>query len=173
MGWTNGGRVGTLHPPVVKQDGGNYYLETTSKGTPAEGENTHNQRMVVFNATYDWTLKEPDSVPFESKWTGDYSNISRIEGRAMATSDDPTVDKLYLRMGMSDWFTNWDPVIGTYTDGEQKGSFYASNSIVEIPTTGVWTNFSFEINADSFAQMAIDERPDVPFADALKSITEI
>jgi len=173
MGWTNGGRVGTAHPPTVKLDGDNYYLETTSKGMPAEGEDTHNQRLVTYNSTSDWTKNSPDSIPTTSKWTGDYSNISRIEGRVMATSDDPTVDKIHLRMAASDWFSNWDPLTGTYTEGEQKGSFYSSIAVIEIPTTGVWFDFSFDIGADDFVQMEVDGRPDVPFSEALKSITEI
>jgi len=173
MGWTNGGRVGTAHPPTVKQDGDNYYLETTSKGEPTEGENTHNQRLVTYNSTSDWTKNSPDSIPTESQWSGDYSNIVRIVGRAMATSDDPTVDKIHLRIGMSDWFTYWDAVEGTYPEGVQKGSFYTSNQVIELPTTGVWTDFSFEINGDSFTQMTREGRPDIPFVDALKNISEI
>ncbi len=173
-GWINGARIISKNPPKVKQNGDNYYLEVKSFGAKEA-----NSRMAVFSENYNWSLNppplNPDYIPLngdtpglgpnESKWAGDYSNIARIEGRAMATSD--TEDQLHLRLGISNWFSYfYDP------SGEQ-GAFYFSKSAVEIATDGEWHDFSFDISATNFKINEDEFGANRPFADVIKDVSGI
>lgn len=149
MGWENGPRqVKTSNQPKVVQDqvGGNSYLQVTSLGGPP-GDGTspsvRTGRMTVSNSSYtlvDGEYDFDDQSGHGSKWSGDYSNIARITGKAMATSD--TEDSLYLRLGIGDYRTD-------------AKVYYSSKTVFELPTDGTWTDFSFELDADDFVDQGL------------------
>lgn len=136
MDWENGARRNSPNKPSIKTDGDNSYLEITSLGGPSGDQSVPNARMSVSNATYtivDGEYDFDDPSGHVSKWAGDYSNVTEIKGRAMATSD--TEEKLYLRLGLGDYRTG-------------AKAYYTSKAAIEIPTDGTWGDFSFKLDAD-------------------------
>jgi hypothetical protein len=96
MGWENGPRqIKTSKQPKVVTDqvSGNSYLQVTSLGgSPGDGTSpsVRTGRMTVSNSAYtlvDGEFDFDDQSGHSSKWSGDYSNIARITGSEMATSD--------------------------------------------------------------------------------------
>jgi len=162
-GWTNGARVLTEHPSHVEKDGANYYLATEALGTPAKGQSPHNRRMTVFNASYDWSQEsEPGLGPHVSKWAGDYSEIMKIEGMAMASG----TDEISLRLGLGNFNTGAG---GLHSDGV----FYISKKVYAIATDSVWSDFSFDLKADDFVETPFGDATGVSFDDLMKNVDQI
>lgn len=162
-GWTNGARVLTEHPSHVENDGGNYYLSTEALGTPGKGKPPHNRRMTVFNASYDWSNEtEPGLGPHTSKWAGDYTDIIKVEGKAMASGDDT----ISLRLGLGNFNLGAG---GLHSDGV----YYISNTVFEIATDSVWNDFSFDLKASDFVETPLNDPTGVSFDDLIKNVDQI
>lgn len=145
MNWENGGRRQSPNKPkvVTDADSGNKYLEVVSLGGKEGEQSIPNARMSVSNATYTLIKGEydfNDQSGHSSKWAGDYSDILKIEGKAMATSD--TESTLYLRLGLGD-----------YRDGAKV--YFTSKKAIELNTDGSWTDFSFELKSENFVDQGL------------------
>ena len=145
MNWENGGRRQSPNKPkvVTDADSGNKYLEVVSLGGKKGEQSISNARMTVSNATYSIAKGEydfNDQSGHPSKWAGDYSEILKIEGKAMATSD--TESTLYLRLGLGD-----------YRDDAKV--YFTSKKAVELNTDGSWTDFSFELKSENFVDQGL------------------
>ncbi len=128
MGWTNGARVKTPHPPHVEN--GKLVVESFGERFDDEGRPINdNKRMAFFNESYSF---DRGRNTFDSPWEGDYSGIKAIKADFSATST--TTDNLYLRL--------------SFTDGDK---FFSSKNPFVLPTDGVERTATFLLDAASFS----------------------
>jgi hypothetical protein len=128
MGWTNGARVKTPHPPHVEN--GVLVVESFGERLDDDGKVINdNKRMAFFNESYSY---DRGKNTYDSPWEGDYTDINSITANYMATSS--TEDNLYMRL--------------SFTDGD---NFYSSKTAFVLPTDGKLHSYTFCLDYKNFA----------------------